>query len=387
MEDLPYPIPVNTPKIWGNEKDLVAECVETGWISSEGPSVRKFEEAMAARCGRRHGVACASGTGALDIAVKALGLGAGDEVIMPTFCIISCAMQVVRGGSVPVLVDSDAFFNMDVSQVAAKVSPRTKAIMCVHTYHFPVDMDPLLALARERGLAVIEDAAELIGATYRGRLCGSFGDISTMSFYPNKHVTTGEGGMVLTDRDDLAEKCRQLRNLCFDPSKRRFVHDDLGWNYRMSNLQAALGLGQLEHLNAAICRKREIGQLYGEILRGCPGLVLPPDRNTAGEQNIYWVYGVEVSVGPDLESRGVDAEHVMKRLADAKVGTRPFFWPMHMQPVFQKMGLFAGQSFPVAERLARCGFYLPSGLGLTDNDCREVSNRVRAVMADVHGGP
>lgn len=380
-EAAPRPIPVNTPKFWGNEKDAVAACVETGWISSEGPAVKQFEQAMAAKCNRRHGIACANGTAALDIAVKALGLGSGDEVIMPSFCIISCITQVVRGGSTPVLVDCDKYFNMDVSQVAAKVTPRTKAIMCVHTYHFPVDMKSILSLAEEKGLAVIEDAAEMIGQTCLGRPCGSFGTISTMSFYPNKHVTSGEGGMVLCDRPELAEKCQQLRNLCFDPAKRRFVHADLGWNYRMTNLQAALGLAQLQHLDEAVVRKREIGRLYNKLLAGCPGLLLPPDRNTCGETNIYWVYAVEVL--PDVT---FDAEEVMKRLAAAKVGTRPFFWPMHEQPVFREMGLFEGQTFPVAERIARRGFYIPSGLALSDEDCREVATRVRSVMEAICSG-
>jgi len=337
--------------------------------------VRQFEEAMAARCTRAQAVACANGTAALDIAVKALGIAEGDEVIMPAFCIISCITQIVRGGSVPVLVDSDATFNMDVAQVAAAITPKTKAILCVHTYHFPVDMEPILLLAKEKGLKVIEDAAEMIGQTCAGKPCGSFGDISTMSFYPNKHVTTGEGGMVLVDSPELAERCRLLRNLCFDPRKRRFVHEDLGWNYRMTNLQAALGLAQLEHLDAAVLRKRELGRLYGELLGGCPGLALPPDQDHRGERNIYWVYGVEVA--PEVPA---DAEEVMRRLADAKVGTRPFFWPMHEQPVFRSKGMFEGCSFPVAERIARRGFYVPSGLGLSDDDCREVAKRVRAVM-------
>eukprot|EP00927_Polykrikos_kofoidii_P035967 TRINITY_DN30437_c0_g1_i1.p1 TRINITY_DN30437_c0_g1~~TRINITY_DN30437_c0_g1_i1.p1 ORF type:complete len:415 (-),score=70.96 TRINITY_DN30437_c0_g1_i1:64-1215(-) len=380
MADQLRPIPVNTPKFWGNEKDAVADCIETGWISSEGPAIKQFEDAMAARCGRKYGIACSNGTAALDIAVKGLGIGVGDEVILPSFCIISCITQIVRGGSVPVLVDCDEFFNLDVAQVAAKVTPKTKAIMCVHTYHFPCNMDPILELAREKGLLVIEDAAEMIGQTYKGRPCGGLGNVSTMSFYPNKHITSGEGGMVLTDCDVLAEKFRQLRNLCFDLKKRRFMHEDLGWNYRMTNMQAALGLAQLQHLDEAVKRKREIGRLYNDLLKECPGLVLPPDVDSQGEFNIYWVYGVEVKTDVPAE---VDAEVVMKKLAEAKIGTRPFFWPMHEQPVFLKQGLFVGSSFPVAERIARRGFYIPSGLALTDEDCREVSQRLIAVMKDI----
>merc|ERR1712217_628851 len=218
----------------------------------------------------------------------------------------------------------------------------------------------------------------MIGQTYRGKPCGGFGDISTMSFYPNKHITTGEGGMVLVNDPHLAEKCRNLRNLCFDPKKRRFVHEDLGWNYRMTNMQAVLGCAQLENLDAAVVRKREIGQLYTQLLQGCPGLKLPPHTNDKGEENIYWVYGIEVTQDVDA-----DAEEIMKRLADQKVGTRPFFWCMHEQPVFQEMGLFKGDSYPVTERIARRGFYIPSGLALTDDDCREVAQRVKTVMAAV----
>lgn len=369
------PIPVNTPMFWGGEKDAVANCIETGWISSEGPAIKQFEEAMAKLCGRKFAIACANGTAAIDIAVKALQLGEGDEVIMPAFCIISCITQIVRGGSIPVLVDCDNSFNMDVSAVESKITSKTKAILCVHTYHFPLDMEPILAIARKHQLRVIEDAAEMIGQTCMGRQCGGIGDISTMSFYPNKHITTGEGGMVLTDDPGLAERSQLLRNLCFDASKRRFVHEELGWNYRMTNLQAALGLAQLEHLKAAVARKREVGRLYTSLLKGCPGLRLPEEKNEKGEENIYWVYGVEVEAEVPA-----DAEEVMKRLAGMKVGTRPFFWPMHEQPVFQKMGLFAGQRFPVAERVARRGFYIPSGLALTDDDCRQVALRVRSVM-------
>jgi len=336
---------------------------------------------MAAKCERKFAIACANGTAALDIAVKALGIVAGDEVIVPTFCIISCLTQIVRCGAVPVLVDCGQDFNMDVSKIEALITPKTKAIMAVHTYHFPCDMAPILKLAAERKLQVIEDAAEMIGQTCIGRPCGSFGDVSTMSFYPNKHITTGEGGMVLCDDPDLAERCRQLRNLCFDPKKRRFVHADLGWNYRMTNMQACLGLAQLEHLDEAVARKREIGRLYGKLLEGCPGLVLPPDANAAGETNIYWVYAVEVAPGVPA-----DAEQLMQKLAEVKVGSRPFFYPMHMQPVFEAMNLAGGREFPVAERIADRGFYIPSGLGLGDEDCREVAERVRAVMTALCAG-
>jgi perosamine synthetase len=233
------PIPVNEPLLDGNEKKYLSECIDTGWISSEGPFIRQFEEQFAQRVGRKYGIAVSNGSVAIDAAVAALEISRGDEVILPTFTIISCAAAIVRAGAVPVVVDCDPHtWNMDVSQIEAKITPRTKAIMVVHIYGLPTDMEPVLALADKHGLKIIEDAAEMHGQTYRGLPCGSFGDISTFSFYPNKHITTGEGGMLVTDDQKLAERCRSLRNLCFQPQK-RFVHEELGWNFRMTNLQAA----------------------------------------------------------------------------------------------------------------------------------------------------
>lgn len=352
-------IPVNEPILDGREKEYLARCIDTGWISSEGPYIHEFEEKFAARVGRAEGIAVSNGTGALEIAVAALKLGPGDEVILPTFTIISCAAAVVKAGAKPVLVDCDPVtWNMGVDQVQACITPRTKAIMVVHIYGLPVDMAPILALAAKHGLTVIEDAAEMHGQTYCGAPCGSFGDISVFSFYPNKHLTTGEGGMLVMNDPHLAARCRSLRNLCFQPG-RRFVHEELGWNYRMTNLQAAVGLAQLERLDEFVSRKRRMGATYSELLQGLPHVQLPVPSSDYAE-NIYWVYGLVIE-----DHHQFDAEEAMKRLASLQVGTRPFFWPMHEQPVFRKMGLFVGESYPVAERIARRGFYLPSGLALT----------------------
>lgn len=367
-------IPVNEPVLDGNERKYLHECIDSGWISSEGPFVREFEDSFATLVGRQHGIAVANGSGALDIAVKALHIGPGDEVILPTFTIISCAASIVRAGATPVLVDSDPqTWNMDVTQVAEKITNRTKAIMVVHIYGLPVDMNPLVELAEKHGLTIIEDAAEMHGQTYNSRMCGSFGDISTFSFYPNKHVTTGEGGMLVCDKPELAERCRSLRNLCFQ-AKRRFVHEELGWNYRMTNLQAALGLAQLERLDDFVARKRRMGQRYSELLADVSGIALPLAR-TAYAENVYWVYGLVLD-----DRLPCDAAEVMRRLGTRGIGTRPFFWPMHEQPVFNKMGLFTGESYPVAERLARRGFYIPSGMALTDSQIERVAAAVREVM-------
>jgi len=368
-------IPVNEPLLDGNEKKYLAQCIDTGWISSEGPFVAEFEERFAARVGRKHGIAVSNGSVALDAAVAALRLGPGDEVILPTFTIISCAAAIVRAGAVPVLVDCNPnTWNMDVDQVRARIGPRTRAIMPVHLYGLPVDMDPLLQLAQAHSLAVIEDAAEMHGQTYKGRPCGSFGDISTFSFYPNKHVTTGEGGMLVTDDAQLAERCRGLRNLCF-MSGRRFVHEELGWNFRMTNLQAALGLAQLERLDEFVQRKRAMGALYHDLLAGLGGIESAPSR-TDYASSIYWVFGVVLT-----ERVGFDAAEAMARLARAGVGTRPFFWPMHEQPVFRRMGLFEGEHHPVAERIARRGLYLPSGLALTPKQIQASARALRSVLA------
>jgi perosamine synthetase len=367
-------IPVNEPLLNGNEKKYLMECIDTGWISSEGPFVKKFEAKLAQLLGRKHAIAVCNGTVALEVAVAALELQPGAEILMPTFTIISCVAAILRGGLVPVLVDCDPVtWNMDVSQLEAKITSRTAAIMVVHIYGLPVDMAPLEALARKHGLKIIEDAAEMHGQTYAGKPCGSFGDLSTFSFYPNKHITTGEGGMVFTDSDHLAARCRSLMNLCFRPEK-RFLHEELGYNFRMTNLQAAVGLAQAERLTEFVELKRAMGKRYTELLSGIPGLQLPLPRTDYAE-NIYWVFAVVLS-----DEIPYDAAEVMNRLGKLGVGSRPFFWCMHEQPVLQKMGLFRGESYPVSERIARNGFYLPSGLALTEAQMADVAHKLKQVL-------
>lgn len=368
-------IPVNTPLLNGNEKKYLCECIDTGWISSDGPFVKQFEEEFSSYIGRKHGVAVSNGSAALDIAVKAIGIGPSDEVIMPSFTIISPVLSVVRQGGIPVLVDScPDTWNMDVAQIEAKITKKTKAILVVHIYGLPVDMGPVLDLCKKYNLFLIEDAAEMHGQTYKDKRCGSFGDISIFSFYPNKHIATGEGGMVMTDNENLAEKCRKLRNLCFQP-KRRFVHEDLGWNYRMTNMQAALGVAQLERINEFIEKKRRIGKFYTELLDGLDNKIRLPLIKTYYADNIYWVYGVVIK-----KNFGLTADEVMKKLREKGIGTRPFFWCMHEQPIFQKMGLFLNEKYPIAEDLARNGFYIPSGLGLTDEEIKIVVTEIKKII-------
>ena len=238
-------IPVNTPVIGEREKELVLECLNTNWISSEGPFVASFEEAFSRKVKRKYGVSCSNGTAALDIALKALRLTPNSEVIMPSFTIISCASAILNAGLIPVLIDADPnTWNMDINQIENSINEKTQAIMMVHIYGLPCDVNPIIKLAEKYNLAVIEDSAELIGGEYNSKPCGSFGTISTFSFYPNKHITTGEGGMVVTNDKILSDRCKSLRNLCFK-KEQRFVHDEIGWNYRMTNIQAALGTGSV----------------------------------------------------------------------------------------------------------------------------------------------
>jgi perosamine synthetase len=367
-------IPVNTPLLNGNEKKYLIECIDTGWVSSEGPFIQRFEEGFAAKMGRKHGIAVSNGSVALDTAAIALDLEPGDEVIMPTFTIICCASALTRVGAVPVLVDADPVtWNMDVSQIEARITPKTRAIMVVHIYGLPVEMDEVLALAQKYNLKIIEDAAEQHGQHYKGKPIGSFGDISCFSFYPNKHITTGEGGMIATDNPALAERCRSLRNLCFKP-ERRFVHDELGYNYRMTNIQAALGVAQLERMDEFVAKKRRIGELYNQLLSEVTTIQLGLPRTNYAE-SIYWVYGIVLK-----DEVPFDAKEAIDRLARVGVGARPFFWSMHEQPVFQKMGLFQNERYPVAERIARRGFYIPSGLGLSEEQIETAAQRLLSIL-------
>ena len=367
-------IPVNSPLIDGSESDYLQKCIETGWISSEGPFVEDFEHEFANLCNRKHAVAVSSGSAALELAVHALGVNKGDEVILPTFTIISCVAPLIRIGAIPVLVDAHPLtWNIDVDQIEQKITSKTKAIMAVHIYGLPVDMDPLISLAKKHGLMIIEDAAEAHGLLYKDKICGSFGDVSTFSFYPNKLITTGEGGMVLTDDDRIAEKCKSLRNLCFQ-NNQRFIHEEIGWNFRMTNMQAALGLAQIERLDEFINKKRSMGKKYNALLKGLNNIQLPL-KETSYSENIYWIYGLVLD-----ENFLVNADSIMEKLKKSGIGTRPYFWPIHNQPVLKKLDLFKNDSFPVAERIARKGFYIPSGLGLTDSEINRVSSELWAIL-------
>jgi perosamine synthetase len=367
-------IPVSEPSLGEAERDALARCIESGWISSEGPEVERFEQEMASFAGRRHGIAVSSGTAALDIAVAALDIGPGDEVIVPTFTIISCVLQVVRSGATPVFIDADPeTWNIDVPSVAERITPRTRAMIIPHIYGLPADMAPLIELAEAHGIHIIEDAAEAHGLEYQGRPCGSFGTLSTFSFYPNKLITTGEGGMIVTDDHALAERCRSLRNLAFAPG-RRFVHHELGWNYRMTNLQAALGLAQLQRAPELLRRRRAIGRRYLELLSDVEELQLPL-MFSHGSESVFWVFGVVAD-----ETVAPAAEAIMNHLLDAGIGTRPFFYPLHQQPILRAHGFGLADELPVAERIAQQGFYIPLSASMPEGDVMRVAEALRAAV-------
>lgn len=366
-------IPVNIPLIGDDEKRLLAECIDTGWISSEGPFVKEFEEKFSSRVQRRFGVSVTNGTAALEAGLAALDLNSGDEVILPSNTIISCAQAIVRAGGIPIPVDCDPItWNMTAEHVARAISSRTRAVMVVHIFGLPVDMDPILRLVDQAKLMLIEDAAQAHGQTYKGRPCGSFGLLSTFSFYPNKLITTGEGGMIVTDSPEMAERCRSLRNLCFQP--KRFLHDELGWNLRMTNVQAALGVAQLPRMDDLLRKKREMGRYYTEKLSDIPGLQLPL-RSTSYAENAYWVYGIVLS-----EELPFDAAEAMRRFGEMGIGTRPFFWPMHEQPVLRRLGFCKEVVAPVSERIGRRGFYIPSGLGMSREQMDQVIDVAHQVL-------
>jgi len=375
-------IPVSEPAIGDVERALVVAALTAGEISSSGRFVQEFEERWAAYCGRRYGVAVVNGTAALQLAVACLDLAPGDEIIMPTFTIISCALAAAGRGAIPRLVDADPrTWCMNANMVSDAIGPRTRAVMPVHVYGHPVNMDPILELAERHGLAVIEDAAEAHGAEYQSnrngatawRRCGSFGAVSCFSFYANKLITTGEGGMVMTDDPAIADRARSLRNLAFGTAH-RFRHEQLGFNFRLTNLQAALGIPQIDRMKEIVARKRWMAAEYTRLLRDIPGLQLPAEEPWA--RSVYWMYGVVFC--PDT---GHEAQAVAKRLAEMGVETRPFFLGLHEQPVFRRIGWFTNSSYPVAEQLSRRGLYLPSGLRLSSDQIEYVADAIRRILA------
>jgi perosamine synthetase len=336
--------------------------------------VPALERRLAGAFSRAFGVAVSSGTAALDVAIHALGLGPGDEVLVPSLTIISCARAIVAAGATPVPVDCDGEdWNAHLRHFDARVTSRTRAVLLVHLYGLCADLDPVVAWAKARALLIVEDASQAQGLRYKGRPCGSFGDVSTLSLYANKLITTGEGGMVLCDSAALAERCRSLRNLGFEPA-RRFWHRELGWNYRMTALQAALGLPQVDRLDDLVRRKRALGEAYHRAFEKLPGVTMAP-ADTPYAMNVFWVFGLVVA--PDAP---FTRDEIVAALGEQGIGTRTFFYGLHEQPALLDAGLVAPVSLPVTEALGRRGFYLPSGLGLSDQDQARVIDAVTAFV-------
>lgn len=364
-------IPVCEPLLLGNELEYVTRAVSKGWISSSGDYVREFETKFATHLGVRHAVTTTNGTTALHLALVALGIGPGDEVIVPTFTMIASCAAVCYAGATPVFVDCDReTFNLELTGVREKISTRTRAIMPVHIYGLPCDMDPLLDLARAKGLAVVEDAAEAIGSCYQGRPCGALGELGCFSFFANKVITTGEGGMVVTDQDTLAEQLRYFKNLCFPiGGSRRYVHQDIGFNYRMPNTSAAIGLAQLERVEEYVARRQANARRYNQVLRGQRGVTIPVERPWA--TNSFWMYSILIE-----DDFGLSRDQVIAELLARGIETRSFFVPMHRQPGLAKYGCDVGGSYPNADYVSPRGLYLPSGSGLTEAQiervCREL---------------
>jgi len=365
--------PVSIPYISKKDINFVNKTLKTGWISSNGPEVQKFEKKFSKYIDRKYSVAVSNGTGALEIAVKALGIKKNDEVLIPNFTIISNALAVLRQHAKPVPIDCNLDdWNIKISDIEKKITNKTKAIIVTHIYSFPNDMDKILKICKKRKIFIIEDAAEVLGLNYKNKKCGSFGDISTFSFYANKQVTTGEGGMISVNSLQLYKKCCSLRNLCFGKSN-RFNHDDLGWNYRMTNIQAALGLSQLKNINNVVKKKMSVGRQYFQKLKKNKNLqILPPSNLFA--KNIYWIVGIVI------KNKKIKTKNMMKKLLRYGIQTRPFFWPMSEQKIFKKLKIFDKANYPNSKYLSEYGFYLPSYLKLNNKEIDYICSVVNKLM-------
>ncbi len=366
--------PVSLPNITRKDISSVNNTLINGWISSSGPDVKKFENKFSKYIGRKYSVAVSSGTAALEIAVKALGIKKNDEVLIPNFTIISNALAVIRQNAKPVPIDCNLEnWNIKIDEIEKKITNRTKAIIITHIYSFPNDMDKIIKICRKNKIFIIEDAAEVLGLNYKNKKCGSFGDISTFSFYANKQITTGEGGMISVNSLNLYNKCISFRNLCFGKLN-RFDHDDLGWNYRMTNMQAALGLSQLRNIKQVVKKKMHIGNRYFHRLKRNKNIQILSPYNSFSK-NIYWIVGIVI------KNKKIQTSKVVKKLLSFGIQTRPFFWPMNEQKIFKKLKIFNKTKYPNSKYLSRKGIYLPSYFKLKNKEidyiCRIVNKIIK----------
>ena len=368
-------IPVCQPCLYGRELDYVIEAVKTGWISSSGKYVPLFEEAFAKYCGAKHGIAVCNGTTAIHLAPVALGIGPGDEVIIPDFTMIATAAAVVYTGAKPVFVDADrATWNIDAVKIEDRITPRTKAIMPVSIFGNPCDMGAINTIAERHNLYVIEDAAESHGAEYKGKKTGALSDITAFSFFANKNLTTGEGGMVVTSDGRLAERCRYFKNLCFPlTGLRNYIHEDIGFNYRMSNLHAAIGLAQVERADEYRAMRIRNAALYRKFLKDVPGVVFQKD--TEDSVNVHWMNTILIVPA----KFGCTHDQLMERLDAKGIETRLLFTGMHHQPCLKKAGCDCTCAYPITDNLTANGLYLPSASNLSEDDIRYICEKIREV--------
>jgi len=368
-------IPVNKPLIVKSDVESVHKVLKSGWISSEGPNVKRFEDKFSKFVGHRYSVAVSSGTAALEIAVKSLNLKKNDEVIIPNFTIISNAIAVIKLGLKIKFVDCDIKnWNMNLKKVENAITSKTKAIIATHIYNFPFRIDLLKKICKKKKIFIIEDAAEALGQKIYKKNCGSFGDISTFSFYANKQITTGEGGMVTTNNKIIYQKMLSLRNLSFG-KKDRFNHDDISWNYRMTNIQATLGISQLSRIKNIVKTKQSVGLKYFNQLKNNKNIYIPePEKEFA--KNIYWVVAVLI-VNKKIK---LDAKEVMHKLNKLGIGVRPFFWPMHKQKVFKNLKMDKSKNFVNSEYISKYGFYLPSSLTLKNSEINFICKQVNLIL-------
>ena len=358
-------IPVYKPSIGDREKKYVAEAMDSGWVSSKGAFLDRFEKDFAAYLGLAHGVSAANGTVALHLAFAALGIGPGDEVIVPTLTYIASVNAIAYTGARPVFVDSDpGCWNLDPDQIERAITPRTRAIEVVHLYGHPADMDPILEIAARHNLHVVEDAAESHGALYKGRRVGALGTVAAFSFFGNKIITTGEGGMLVTGDDELAAHARHLRGQGVSAT-RTYWHDILGFNYRMTNIAAAMGCAQLERVDETLSAKRTVAGWYGRELEGVDGVTLQGEASWA--RCVFWMNSILVA--PELR------DPLMSHLAGEGIETRPFFHPAHTMPVHR-----TDESFPVAERLGASGINLPSFAELEEDQVASICSSIRRFL-------
>lgn len=368
-------IPVNKPLItYKNAKD-VYKTLKSGWVSSDGPQVSEFEKKLSRKIGLKYGIAVSNGTAALEIALKSLNLKKDDEVIIPNFTIVSTLLAVIRNELVPVLIDCKIDdWNMQLDEIKKKITKKTKCIIATHIYGFPCEIEKIVNFGKKNKIFVLEDAAEMLGhKNFKGKYYGSFGNISIFSFYANKHITTGEGGMILTNDFNLANKCRSYRNLCFGYGHERFQHIGVGWNYRISNIQASLGLSQLKELDKIIIKKKKVGKIYYNFLKNCKKIYIqPPKKNSS--QNVYWVVGI-------INKSNIDTRKIMNKLHAKGIQTRPFFTPMSKQKVFKK--IFKKKIKLInSEKIYRKGFYLPSSINLKFNEIKFICDVLKKIIKD-----